>query len=183
VIDDPTLPFYRGSYHFDDEGLAARPTPVVKNGVLCDYLYDRSTALKDGKPPTATAAGSPSNAVPFRGCRTSISPRARRPSEILRSLKAGLFVTRMGGGQVNTATGEFVFEVDEGYWVEDGKIRHMVRDANLLGVGPEVLRSIDRVGWDIGWGIGTCGKDGQGVPVGDGQPNLAPAKDFGRRPA
>ena len=78
----------------------------------------------------------------------------------------------MGGGQVNTATGEFVFEVDEGFWVEDGKIKHLVRDANLLGIGPEILMSIDKVGWDMGWGIGTCGKDGQGVPVGDGQPTL-----------
>ncbi|MFX7021315.1 metallopeptidase TldD-related protein, partial [Acinetobacter baumannii] len=80
--------------------------------------------------------------------------------------------TRMGGGQVNTATGEFVFGVDEGFWVEGGEIRHRVRDANMLGVGPEVLRSIDRLGWDIGWGIGTCGKAGQGVPVSDGQPTL-----------
>jgi TldD protein len=78
----------------------------------------------------------------------------------------------MGGGQVNTATGEFVFEVDEGFMIENGEITHMLRDANLLGVGPTVLSAIDRVGWDIGWGIGTCGKDGQGVPVGDGQPTI-----------
>jgi TldD protein len=102
-----------------------------------------------------------------------IAPGKDDPRLILKNLKAGILVTRMGGGQVNTATGEFVFEVDEGFWVEDGKIRHMVRDANLLGIGPEVLRSIDKVGWDIGWGIGTCGKDGQGVPVGDGQPTLS----------
>ena len=78
----------------------------------------------------------------------------------------------MGGGEVNTATGEFVFGVDEGYWVEDGAVRHMVRDANILGVGSDVLKSIDRVGWDIGWSVGTCGKQGQGVPVSDGQPTL-----------
>jgi TldD protein len=82
----------------------------------------------------------------------------------------------MGGGQVNTATGEFVFEVDEGFWVEGGKIKHLVRDANLLGIGPDVLRAIDRVGWDVGWGIGTCGKEGQSVPVSDGQPTLRLAK-------
>jgi TldD protein len=101
-----------------------------------------------------------------------IAPGSDDPAEILSGLKSGLLVTRMGGGQVNTATGEFVFEVDEGYWVENGETRHLIRDANLMGVGSEALRSIDRVGWDIGWGIGTCGKDGQGVPVSDGMPTI-----------
>jgi TldD protein len=101
-----------------------------------------------------------------------IAPGPDDPAQMVKDLKHGLFVTRMGGGQVNTATGEFVFEVDEGYWVEEGQIRHLVRDANLLGIGPDALRSIDRVGWDIGWGIGTCGKEGQNVPVSDGQPTI-----------
>jgi TldD protein len=78
----------------------------------------------------------------------------------------------MGGGQVNTATGDFVFEVEEGFWVEDGRVKHPVRGANLLGNGPDVLRSIDRVGSDLGWSVGTCGKEGQGVPVSDGVPTL-----------
>ena len=173
VIDDPTLPFYRGSFAFDDEGLDARPTALVKDGVLCDYLYDRATALREGKPSNAHGRRESFQHRPIpRMSNLYIAPGQDDPGEILRSLKAGLLVTRMGGGQVNTATGEFVFEVDEGYWVEDGKIAHMVRDANLLGVGPDILRSIDKVGWDEGWGIGTCGKDGQGVPVADGQPTL-----------
>jgi TldD protein len=92
------------------------------------------------------------------------------PARIVGELDRGLLVTKMGGGQVDTATGEFVFEVEEGFWVEGGKRKHMVRDANLLGVGPDVLKSIDRLGTDLGWGIGTCGKDGQGVPVSDAQP-------------
>lgn len=173
VIDDPTLPFYRGSFRYDDEGVEARPTPVVKNGVLTDYLYDRVTAMKEGKSSNGHGRRESFHSRPIpRMSNLYIAPGPDDPARIIKDLKAGILVTRMGGGQVNTATGEFVFEVDEGFWVEDGVIRHMVRDANLLGVGPEVLRSIDRVGWDIGWGIGTCGKDGQGVPVGDGQPTL-----------
>lgn len=173
VIDDPTLPFYRGSFAFDDEGLEARPTALVKNGVLADYLYDRVTALREGKASNGHGRRESFHCRPIpRMSNLYIAPGPDDPALILKSLEAGILVTRMGGGQVNTATGEFVFEVDEGFWVEGGKIRHMVRDANLLGVGPVILKSIDRVGWDIGWGIGTCGKDGQGVPVGDGQPTI-----------
>jgi TldD protein len=173
VIDDPTLPFYRGSFHFDDEGIEAKPTALVKNGVLVDYLYDRVSALKEGRPSNGHGRRESFHYRPIpRMSNLYIAPGADDPREILKGLKAGIFVTRMGGGQVNTATGEFVFEVDEGFWVEDGKIKHLVRDANLLGIGPEILMSINKVGWDMGWGIGTCGKDGQGVPVGDGQPTL-----------
>ena len=174
VVDDPTMPFYRGSFRFDDEGLEARPTPLVKNGVLTDYLYDRVTAMREGKPSNGHGRRESFHCRPIpRMSNLYIAPGKDDPRAILKNLKSGILVTRMGGGQVNTATGEFVFEVDEGFFVEDGKIKHMVRDANLLGIGPEVLRSIDKVGWDMGWGIGTCGKDGQGVPVGDGQPTLS----------
>ena len=173
VIDDPTLPFYRGSFAFDDEGLEARPTAVVKDGVLVDYLYDRVTAMKEGKASNAHGRRESFHCRPIpRMSNLYIAPGQDDPRAIVKSLDRGLLVTRMGGGQVNTATGEFVFEVDEGFWVEEGVVRHMVRDANLLGVGPVILKSIDQVGWDIGWGIGTCGKDGQGVPVGDGQPTI-----------
>ena len=174
VVDDPTMPFYRGSFAFDDEGIPARATPLVKNGVLVDYLYDRVTAMREGKPSNGHGRRESFACRPIpRMSNLYIAPGPDDPREILKRLKSGILVTRMGGGQVNTATGEFVFEVDEGFYVENGKIKHMVRDANLLGIGPEVLRSIDKVGWDIGWGIGTCGKDGQGVPVGDGQPTLS----------
>ncbi|MBI5631716.1 MAG: TldD/PmbA family protein [Elusimicrobia bacterium] len=173
VVDDPTLPFQRGSFRFDDEGLEAKSTYLVKNGVLTDYLYDRVTAMKEGKPSNGHGRRESFHCRPIpRMSNLYIAPGKDDPREIVKSLKAGILVTRMGGGQVNTATGEFVFEVDEGFWVEDGIVKHMVRDANLLGIGPEILKSIDRVGWDIGWGIGTCGKDGQGVPVSDAQPTL-----------
>ncbi len=173
VIDDPTLPFQRGSFRFDDEGVPARATKLVDNGVLKDFLYDRVTSMQDGKSPNGHGRRESFHSRPIpRMSNLYIAPGPHDPAQILKELKAGVLVTRMGGGQVNTATGEFVFEVDEGFWVEDGKIRHMIRDANLLGVGPETLSSISRLGWDIGWGIGTCGKDGQGVPVSDAQPTM-----------
>ena len=173
IIDDPTLPFQRGSYVFDDEGARARPVAVIKDGVLREYLYDRVTAAKDGRASNAHGRRESYRHRPIpRMSNLYIAPGRDDPARILSELDRGLLVTRMGGGQVNTATGEFVFEVDEGFWVEGGVVRRRVRDANLLGVGPETLKSIDRLGWDIGWGIGTCGKDGQGVPVSDGQPTL-----------
>ncbi len=173
IIDDPTIPCCRGSFGFDDEGVPAQATVLVRDGILVDYLYDRVSALKEGRPSNGHGRRESFQCRPIpRMSNLYIAPGRDDPQEILRSLKAGIFVTRMGGGQVNTATGEFVFEVDEGYWVEDGVIRHLVRDANLMGVGSETLAAIDRVGWDIGWGIGTCGKDGQGVPVSDGMPTI-----------
>lgn len=173
IVDDPTLPFARGSYPFDDEGCAARPVPLVKDGVLTDYLYDRATAMKDGRASNAHGRRESFRHRPIpRMSNLYIAPGSEDPADIVRSLSRGLLVTRMGGGQVNTATGEFVFGVDEGFLIEDGVVKHRVRDGNMLGIGPEVLLSIDRIGWDMGWGIGTCGKGGQGVPVSDGQPTL-----------
>jgi len=173
VIDDPTLPFQRGSFFFDDEGLPAAPTKLVDRGVLTDFLYDRTCAMREGLRSNGHGRRESFASRPFpRMSNLYIAPGQDDPAEIVGSLKRGLLVTRMGSGQVNTATGEFVFEVDEGWWVEDGAVRHLVRDANLLGIGPDALRSIDRVGWDLGWGIGTCGKEGQSVPVSDGQPTI-----------
>lgn len=173
VVDDPTLPYQRGSYFFDDEGVPAAPATLVSQGVLGGYLYDRTAALREGRASTGHGRRESfaHRAYP-RMSNLYIAPGTDDPAAIVRGLERGLLVTRMGGGQVNTATGEFVFEVDEGFWVEGGKVQRLVRDANLLGIGPEVLRSIDRVGWDIGWGIGTCGKEGQSVPVSDGQPTI-----------
>jgi TldD protein len=94
------------------------------------------------------------------------------PEAILRNTQKGLFVKKMGGGQVNTVNGDFVFEVTEGYLIESGKVGEPVRGATLTGNGPEVLNAIDMVGSDLGFGIGTCGKEGQGVPVSDAQPTL-----------
>jgi len=173
VIDDPTLPFQRGSFAFDDEGVEARPTALVKNGVLTDFLYDRATALREERPSNGHGRRESFASRPIpRMSNLYIAPGQDDPAKIIKELKSGLLVTRMGGGQVDTASGEFVFEVDEGWRVQDGKIMNLVRDANLLGVGPEALLSIDRVGWDMGWGVGVCGKEGQSVAVSDGQPTI-----------
>ena len=173
VIDDPTLPFQRGSFFFDDEGLPAGPTTLVDHGVLKGFLYDRTCALREGRPSNGHGRRESFASRPYpRMSNLYIAPGKDDPAEIVGGLKRGLLVTRMGSGQVNTATGEFVFEVDEGWWVEGGVVRHLVRDANLLGIGPDALMSIDRVGWDVGWGIGTCCKEGQNVPVSDGQPTI-----------
>ncbi|UPT74129.1 MAG: TldD/PmbA family protein [Elusimicrobiota bacterium] len=173
VVDDPTLPFQRGSFVFDDEGVPARATTLVENGVLTDFLYDRTTALREGLASNGHGRRESFAARPIpRMSNLYIAPGRDDPAKIIKEMKNGLLVTRMGGGQVDTASGEFVFEVDEGWRIENGRITHLVRDANLLGVGPEALRSIDRVGWDIGWGIGTCGKEGQNVAVSDGQPTI-----------
>ena len=103
---------------------------------------------------------------------TMILPGKMRPEEIVRSVEKGLFVKKMGGGEVNTVNGDFIFEVNEGYLIEKGSVGEPVRGATLIGRGPQVLKDIDMVGSDLGFGIGTCGKDGQGVPVGDAQPTL-----------
>jgi TldD protein len=103
---------------------------------------------------------------------TLIVPGEADPDAIVRSVPRGLFVKKMGGGQVNTITGDFVFEVQEGYLLEDGQVGELVRGATLVGNGPEVLMSIDMVGSDLGFSIGTCGKDSQGVPVSDAMPTL-----------
>src|SRR3972149_1072735 len=107
-----------------------------------------------------------------RMSNTMILPGKTKPEEIVHSVGKGLFVKKMGGGQVNTVNGDFIFEVSEGYLIEKGTAGEPVRGAILTGNGPQILKEIDRVGDDLGFGIGTCGKDGQGVPVADAQPTL-----------
>ena len=173
VVDDPTLPQRRGSYSFDDEGVASRRTILVESGVLKGYLYDRLTALEDGVESTGNGRRESYQDKPIpRMSNTMILPGKMKPEEIVHSVEKGLFVKKMGGGQVNTVNGDFIFEVNEGYLIEKGSIGEPVRGATLIGNGPKVLKDIDMVGNDLGFGIGTCGKDGQGVPVADAQPTL-----------
>lgn len=173
VVDDPTLPQKRGSYAFDDEGVISQRTVLVEEGVLKNYLYDRLSALKENVSSTGNGRRESYQLKPIpRMSNTLILPGKRKPEEIIRSVEKGLFVKKMGGGQVNTVNGDFVFEVSEGYLIEKGSIGEAVRGAILIGNGPQVLKEIDMVGDDLGFGIGTCGKDGQGVPVADAQPTL-----------
>ena len=173
VVDDPTLPQRRGSYSFDDEGVASRRTILVEGGVLKGYLYDRLTALKDGVESSGNGRRESYQDKPIpRMSNTMILHGKMKPEEIVHSVERGLFVKKMGGGQVNTVNGDFIFEVNEGYLIEKGSIGEPVRGATLIGNGPKVLKDIDMLGSDLGFGIGTCGKDGQGVPVSDAQPTL-----------
>ncbi|WP_406676366.1 TldD/PmbA family protein [Moorella sp. ACPs] len=173
VIDDPTIPGKYGSYRFDDEGTPGQKTVLIENGILKDYIYDYLTARKENRRSTGNGRRESYQDRPIpRMTNTFIAPGKDDPEAILRETKHGLLVKRMGGGQVNTTNGDFVFDVAEGYLIQDGKIGPAVRGATLTGNGPEVLKIIDRVGSDLGFSLGTCGKDGQGVPVGDAQPTI-----------
>lgn len=173
VIDDATLPHKYGSYSFDDEGVKGQKNILIHNGMLEGYMYDRLTAMKEKRNSTGNGRRESfrNNPIP-RMTNTYIAAGETDPAEIIAATAKGLLVKKMGGGQVNTANGDFVFEVSEGYLIEQGKITTPVRGATLTGNGPAVLNKIDMVGKDPGFGIGTCGKDGQGVPVGDAQPTL-----------
>ncbi|HEY5999887.1 MAG TPA: TldD/PmbA family protein [bacterium] len=173
VVDDPTYPGARGSYAVDDEGVPAARTLLVDRGVLRAFLYDRLTAAKDRRASNGHGRRQSYHQRPIpRMSNTMILPGADDPARILADVGSGLLVKKMGGGQVNTVNGDFVFEVTEGYRIEGGEIAHPVRGATLVGNGPAVLLAIDRVGTDLGFALGTCGKDGQGVPVSDAQPTL-----------
>lgn len=173
VIDDATMPDQYGSYSFDDEGVASRPVTMIKDGILTDLLYDRLTASKEGREPNGHGRRQSYQDKPIpRMANTYIASGKTDPEKIIRETKDGMLVKKMGGGQVNTTTGDFVFDVAEGYLIENGEIGPLVRGATLAGNGPEVLRIVDMVGRDLGYAIGTCGKDGQGVPVSDAQPTM-----------
>jgi TldD protein len=173
VIDDATLFRKRGSFRFDDEGTPAQRTVLVKEGILKSFLYDRLSAMKDGVVSTGNGRRESYQHRPIpRMTNTFIAPGETPPALIVQSVDRGLLVAKMGGGQVNTVTGDFVFDVQEGYLIEKGKRGESVRGATLTGNGPEVLKAIDMVGSDLGFSIGTCGKDSQGVPVSDGMPTV-----------
>lgn len=173
VLDDATIPNKRGSFRFDDEGTPSQKTVLVKNGVLTGYMYDRFTSMQDKTGSTGNGRRESYHSRPIpRMTNTLIAPGKSRAEDVLKSTPKGFFVKKMGGGQVNTVTGDFVFEVQEGYLIENNAIGEPVRGATLTGNGPEVLKSIDMVGSDLGFSIGTCGKDSQGVPVSDAMPTI-----------
>lgn len=173
VVDDPTLGQRRGSYSYDDEGVRAQRTVLIKDGVLKGFLCDRLCAMKFNVESTGNGRRESYKHHPVvRMSNTFIASGEDNPEDIIASTPEGVYVRDMGGGQVNTVNGDFVFEVSEGYLIKNGRISDSIRGATLTGNGPKVLLSIDRVGNDLGFGIGTCGKDGQGVPVSDAQPTL-----------
>jgi TldD protein len=173
VVDDGTLPAWRGSASFDDEGAPTRRTLLIENGILRTYMTDWLSAGRLGLAQSGNGRRESYRHQPVcRMTNTMILPGQDDPEEIIASTPYGLLVSKMGGGQVNTVNGDFVFEVAEGFRLEKGKKGELVRGATLVGNGPRVLMEIDRLAADLGSSIGTCGKDGQGVPVGDAQPTL-----------
>jgi len=173
VIDDATLPGRRGSFRFDDEGTPSQRTVLVEKGILKSFMYDKLTAMKDQTQSTGNGRRESYESRPIpRMTNTFIEPLTDAPEDIICSVDQGLLVVKMGGGQVNTVTGDFVFDVQEGYLIRNGKKDELVRGATLAGNGPEILKAIDMVGSDLGFSIGTCGKDSQGVPVTDAMPTI-----------
>ena len=173
VVDDATIPHMRGTYAYDDEGVPSERTVLVEDGILKNYLFDRFHALRYEKRSTGNGRRESFRHKPIpRMSNTMIMPGEADPAGIISSVDDGIYVVKMGGGQVDTVRGDFVFEIAEGYVIEKGGVGPMIRNATMMGNGLKVLREIDMVGSDLGFGIGTCGKDGQGVPVSDAQPTL-----------
>jgi TldD protein len=174
IIDDGTLPHKRGSSASDDEGHPAQRVVLIERGILKGYLQSRKTARKMHAEPTGNGRRESYRHIPIPRMRnTFLAPGSEAPEAILKDLDRGLLVKHMGGGQVDTVTGNFVFQVTEGYWVEQGEIQYPVKNATLTGCGPEVLLGLTRIGTDLHhFDIGTCGKDGQGVPVSDALPTI-----------
>ena len=173
VVDDATVPNAWGSFSFDDEGAPAQRTVLFEDGLLRGYLYDRLRAEKQGVPSSGNGRRQSYAHPPIpRMTNTYILPGAAIAESILADTSAGVYVVAIGGGEVNPATGDFVFGVSEGYLIDDGRVTAPVRGANLVGRGIDVLREIDAVADDFETREGICGKDGQGVPVGNGSPTL-----------
>ena len=174
LVDDGTMGSEWGAIGIDDEGHRAQRNVLISDGILTDYMWDWLRARKEGRDSSGNGRRQSYQHLPMvRMTNTYVLGGTEDPDEIISQTPHGVYVAQLGGGQVNTATGDFVFGMTEAYLIEDGRITVPLRDANLIGSGPEVLRNIDVVGNDFAMGSpGTCGKEGQGVPVGDGQPTL-----------
>ena len=176
-VEDATLQNAWGSYSFDDEGTPATRTVLFDRGVLTDFLYDRVRAERDGVPSNGHGRRQSFAHLPIpRMANSHLLPGDDDPEGIVAGTKRGLYAGQLGGGQVNPATGDFVFGVREAYLIEDGTITVPVRGANLIGEGTTVLSLVDAVGSDFDEFHGVCGKDGQGVPVSNGSPTLRIAR-------
>ena len=175
IVDDGTLAKRRGSLSLDDEGTPTRCTTLIENGVLKGYMQDKLNARLMGVASTGNGRReSYAHLTLPRMTNTYMLAGQSEPEEIIRSVKRGLFCASLGGGQVDITSGKFVFSTSEAYLIEDGRITAPVKGATLIGNGPEVMNQVSMVGNDLALdsGVGTCGKDGQSVPVGVGQPTL-----------
>jgi TldD protein len=174
LVDDGTMGGEWGCFAIDDEGRPAQRNVLIEDGVLVDYMWDGLRARAEGRASSGNGRRQSYQHLPMvRMSNTYLLGGTSEPDEIVADTPSGVFIAHLGGGQVNTATGDFVFGMSEAYLIEDGRITEPLREGNLIGNGPAVLQQIDAVGNDFSMGPpGTCGKDGQGVPVGDGVPTL-----------
>mgnify|MGYP001826482218 CR=1 FL=1 len=175
VVDDGTLPDRRGSLSIDDEGTPAQRTVLIENGILKGYMQDKMNARLMGMPETGNGRRESYAHLPMpRMTNTYMLPGEHDPQEIIASVDKGLYAVNFGGGQVDITSGKFVFSANEAYLIENGRITAPVKGATLIGNGPEAMTRISMVGNDLQLdsGVGTCGKEGQSVPVGVGQPTL-----------
>ncbi len=175
VVDDGTIPGRRGSLNVDDEGNPTNRTVLIEKGILKGYLQDTLSSRLLGSAPTGNGRRESYRHMPMpRMTNTFMLPGEDAPEDIIRSVPRGLYCATFGGGQVDITSGKFVFSASESYWIEDGKITRPVRNATLIGNGPDVMTKVTRVGHDLklDQGIGTCGKEGQSVPVGVGIPTI-----------
>lgn len=173
-VDNGTASGEWGAYAIDDEGHTSKRNVLIQDGELVDYMWDELRARKEGHVRSGNGRRQSYQHLPMvRMTNTFVENGDTDPEEIIRSTKYGVYVVQLSGGAVDTATGDFVFGMTEAYLIEDGQLTHPLRDGNLIGNGPDVLRNIDVIGNDFAFGTpGTCGKQGQGVPVGQGQPTL-----------
>ena len=175
VLDDGTLPDRRGSLNVDDEGNATQRNVLIEDGILKGYIQDSMNARLMGVKPTGNGRRESYAHTPMpRMTNTYMLGGDKEPAEVIASIKKGLYASNFGGGQVDITSGKFVFSASEAYWVENGKIQYPVKGATLIGSGPECLKQVSMIGNDVKLdsGVGTCGKEGQSVPVGVGQPTL-----------
>lgn len=175
VVDDGTIEDRRGSLSIDDEGTPAQRTVLIEDGILTGYMQDRMNAHLMGVPSTGNGRRQSYAHAPMpRMTNTVMENGEHDPEEIIKSVKKGLYAVNFGGGQVDITSGKFVFTCTEAYQIEDGKLGAAVKGATLIGSGPEALKTVSMIGNDMALdpGVGTCGKDGQGVPVGVGQPTM-----------
>jgi TldD protein len=174
LVDDGTMSEEWGSLAVDDEGTPARRNVLIEDGVLTDYMWDFLRIRADGRERSGNGRRESYQHLPMvRMTNTYLLAGDEDPDDIVAGTERGIYIARLNGGQVNTATGDFVFGMREAYLIENGELTFPIRDGNLIGNGPDVLTRIDAVGRDFAMGgPGTCGKDGQGVAVGFGVPTL-----------
>ncbi len=175
VIDDGTIPDRRGSLNIDDEGNPTQRTVLIEDGILKGYMQDSLNARLMGVAPTGNGRRESFAHLPLpRMTNTAMLAGQYDPQEIIASVKTGIYAANFGGGQVDITSGKFVFSMSEAYLIEDGKVTRPIRGATLIGNGPDALTRVSMIGNDMKLdpGVGTCGKDGQSVPVGVGQPTL-----------